>query len=141
MAKPSEPKTRPTDVPVPDFLTTVEPPERRAEAEVISTLVTTATGAQPVMWGDSIIGWGATSMRYANGSALSWPAIGFSPRKRQHTLYFLHGFDLLHDELARLGAHSLGKGCLYISRVDRIDEDVLAELVTRAWERSKGEMP
>lgn len=134
MAKPPEPKTRPTDVPVPEFLATVEPAERRAEAEQVVALISAATGNEPIMWGDSIIGWGATSMVYANGSALSWPAIGFTPRKQQHTFYFLHGFDSLQDELSRLGPHTLGKGCLYIRRLDRIDGEALSALIARAWE-------
>ena len=32
--------------------------------------------------------------------------------------------------LARLGPHSAGNGCLYLKRVDDVDLDVLAELVT-----------
>jgi len=119
---------------VSEFLATVEPAARRAEAERIVGLVTAATGEQPIMWGEAIVGWGATSMRYANGSALAWPALGFSPRQSQHTFYVLHGFDALRDELARLGPHRLGKGCLYIRRLDAVDEDVLTELVERAWQ-------
>jgi len=135
MAKAPQPRTRPTDVPVGDFLASVEPPARRAEAEEIVGLLSVATGAEPVMWGESIVGWGATSMRYANGTSVSWPALGFSPRKSQHTIYFLHGFDGLGDELARLGPHSLGKDCLYLKRLDRIDRSALAALAAAAWAR------
>lgn len=133
MAKPSEPKTRPTDVPVSAFLASVEPAARRAEAEELIALVSRTTGVEPRMWGDAIVGWGETSMRYANGSALAWPALGFSPRKSQHTLYFLHGFDSLQDELSRIGPHRLGKGCLYLGRLDDIDREAFAALVARAW--------
>jgi len=133
VAKAPEPKTRPTGAPVADFLATIEAAERRAEAERLVGLVTAVTATAPLMWGDSIVGWGETSMRYANGAELDWPGLGYSPRKTQHTLYFLHGFDALQDELARLGSHTLGKGCLYIKRLDRVDEDVLRELVARAW--------
>ncbi|OJX71011.1 MAG: hypothetical protein BGO95_07580 [Micrococcales bacterium 73-13] len=133
MAKASEPRTRPTDVPVPEYLASVEPADRRAEAERIVALMTAATGARPIMWGDSIIGWGETSVRYADGREVSWPALGFSPRRTQHTLYFLHGFDALGEELSRLGPHRLGRGCLYIKRFDRVDPDALAELVRAAW--------
>lgn len=134
MAKAPEPKTRPTDVPVAEFLSTIEPSARRAEAQQIVELMTAATGVAPIMWGESIVGWGETSMTYANGSELSWPALGYSPRATQHTLYLLQGFDLVRDELARLGPHTLGRGCLYIKRLDRIEIGVLSELVARAWE-------
>ena len=32
--------------------------------------------------------------------------------------------------LARLGKHKLGKGCLYVRRLDDVDETVLAQLVS-----------
>jgi len=34
--------------------------------------------------------------------------------------------------LARLGPHKTGKGCLYIKRLDDVDQDVLRELIDRS---------
>lgn len=133
MPKAPAPKTRPTEVPVGEYLTTVEPPARRLEAERIIALVTATTGVEPVMWGASIVGWGESAMRYANGATLDWPVIGFTPRPTQHTFYLLRGFEAVRDELARLGSHRIGKGCLYIRRLEAIDESVLSEVVARAW--------
>lgn len=133
MAKSSEPKTRPTDVPVAEFLATVEPEARRAEAEEIVEIMSAATGAEPVMWGDSIVGWGSMPLHYANGTTLPWPVVGFSPRKAQHTLYLTPGFDGLEEDLARIGPHTLGVSCLYLKRFDRIDRAALGDLVARSW--------
>jgi len=33
----------------------------------------------------------------------------------------------------RLGPHTTGKGCLYFTRLDGVDLDVLEQLVRRAW--------
>lgn len=134
MPRASEPKTRPTDVPVPAFVATVEPADRRAEADAIVARISAATGIDPVMWGESIVGWGSTSMTYAGGGSAPWPALGYSPRKTAHTLYFLHGFGALTDELTRLGPHRLGRGCLYIRRLSDVDPAALTDLVTAAWE-------
>ncbi len=44
----SEPKTRPTDVPVADFIAAVENPRRRADAEVVQALMAEASGEPAV---------------------------------------------------------------------------------------------
>ena len=55
----SEPKTRPTDVPVADFIASVENPRRRADAEAVRAMLSEVTGLEPVMWGPSIVGYGS----------------------------------------------------------------------------------
>lgn len=54
--------------------------------------------------------------------------MAFSPRKTSLVLYIDHDEDLL----ARLGQHKLGKGCLYITKLADVDEDVLRELIARS---------
>jgi hypothetical protein len=39
--------------------------------------------------------------------------------------------------LGDLGAHTTGKGCLYIKRLSDIDERVLEQLIRNAWERAQ----
>ncbi|GAA0653922.1 DUF1801 domain-containing protein [Brevundimonas lenta] len=126
----SEPKTRPTDVPVADFIAAVENPKRRADAEVVQALLTEITGEQPVMWGPSIVGYG--SYRTPTGD---WPRMGFSPRKAQMVLYFMTGFEGEKELLARLGKHKTSVACLYINKLADVDMDVLRELAVRslAW--------
>ena len=130
MASRAEPKTRPTDVPVADFLGTVEPPDRRAEAERAVALVTAGTGVQPVMWGASIVGWGETA------GDVPWPVVGYAPRKAQHVFYLLDDYGPVEEQLARLGPHSHGRSCLYVKRLGAVDEQVLSDLVLYAWRRS-----
>jgi len=121
----AEPKTRPTDVPVADFIALVENPRRRADAEVMQALLTEVSGEAPVMWGPSIIGYGSY-----RGPTGDWPRIGFSPRKAQLVLYVMGDFDAREALIARLGKVSTKGGCLYINRLDAVDEGVLRELVT-----------
>ena len=83
----SEPKTRPTGVPVGDFIAAVEHPVRRADAEVVAALFAEIAGEPPVMWGPSIVGYG----RY-RGPTGDWPILAFSPRKARLVLYITRGF-------------------------------------------------
>ena len=130
----AEPKTRPTDVPVDDFIAAVENPRRRADAEVVRAMLTEVTGEQPVMWGPSIVGYGSY-----RGPTGDWPIIGFSPRKAQLVLYIMRGFADFGDQLARLGKHKSGGGCLYISKLDDVDLDVLREMAAASveWMRER----
>ena len=91
-----------------------------------------ATGAPPVMWGSSIIGFGDVHYRYASGREGDWFAVGFSPRKKNLTLYLTDGIDRHTEHLERLGPHATGKGCLYIKRLDDVNRDVLGALIREA---------
>jgi hypothetical protein len=49
------------------------------------------------------------------------------------------GFEERHASvLARLGPHQAGKGCLYLKRLDDVDESVLRELIDRTVRVHKG---
>ena len=60
-------------------------------------------------------------------------AIGVAPRKTALTLYGLTGHGSNADLLDQLGPHTTGKGCLYIKRLDALDQGVLRVLIARAW--------
>jgi hypothetical protein len=56
-------------------------------------------------------------------------ATGFSPRKAALSIYIMPGYADYGAILDRLGPHKMGKSCLYITRLDAVDHDVLAELI------------
>jgi hypothetical protein len=91
-----------------------------------------ATKAEPRMWGAAIVGFGDYRYKYASGREGDWFLAGFSPRKRDLTLYIVAGFDRYASLMARLGKHSTGKSCLYVKRLADIDTVVLEELVTES---------
>ena len=122
----SEPKTRPTDVPVEDFIAAVDNPTRRADALVVRDMLAEVTGEQPVMWGPSIIGYGSY-----RGPTGDWPIVGFSPRKANLVLYVL-GFEGQDELLSKLGKHKTGNSCLYINRLSDVDTGVLREIGERS---------
>lgn len=122
-------KTKPEAGDVEVFLNGVEPDQRRADAQAVCELMARVTGRPPVMWGTSIVGFGAYRYRYESGREGEAPVVGFSPRKPATVLYVMGGFPR-HDELmGRLGKYTTGKSCLYIKRLADVDAAVLEELV------------
>ena len=87
----AELKTKETDASVEDFLNEITDENKRRDSQKISELMQKATGAEPKMWGDSIVGFGSRRMKYASGRELDWMKIGFSPRKQNLTLYLSTG--------------------------------------------------
>ena len=132
-------KTKPHDGDVETFLATVSDVRRREDAAQALTLMQEVTGAEPVMWGASMIGFGRQPYTTADGKHHEWFAVGLSPRKAALTLYGLTFYGSNTDLLDRLGPHTTGKGCLYVKRLDAVDREVLAELVELAWETNHKE--
>ena len=132
----SEPKTKPTDVPVTDFLATVEHPTRRADGEVVRALLEDVSGEPAVMWGPSIVGFGSY-----RGSTGDWPRLAFSPRKAELVVYLMQRFEGRDDMLARLGKHTLRGSCLCIKKLADVDQGVLRELATRTLEQMNAQYP
>ena len=133
-------KTQPTDTPVADFLATV-PERRRDEANTLIQLYREITGQEPVLWGNSIIGFGSYLYRYDSGREGDAGQAGFSPRKAKLTIYIPEGFTDHADLLARLGKHTTTVSCLYLNRLTDADPEVLRELLTRSFKAMSGEVP
>lgn len=131
-------KTRPTDRDVEEFLNSIENEKKRMDSYAILDLMQSVTGAEPVMWGDSIIGFGSYPYKYASGREGEWFLTGFSPRKQNLTLYIMSGFDRYDELLDDLGKYTTGKACLYIKKMEDIDRNVLEELVRLSVEHVAG---
>ncbi len=131
----AELKTRPTNASVTDFLNTVADERKRHDSYMIVEIMQEITQAKPVMWGDSIIGFGSYHYKYASGQEGDWPVVGFSPRKQNLTLYLTYGVDAYDELLSKLGKHKLGKSCLYIKKLDDLDMPTLKELIRLSVER------
>jgi hypothetical protein len=93
-----------------------------------------ATGWEPRLWGPSMVGFGRYVYRYDSGHGGESLATGFSPRKAELSVYILPGYADFGSILSRLGPHRLGKSCLYIKRLDAVDEGVLRELIRAGLE-------
>ena len=126
----AELKTKPNDGDVEAFLAAVPDAQKRSDSLVLLDLFRTVTGDTPKMWGTAIVGFGDYHYAYASGREGDWFVTGFSPRKQNLTLYCMGGYEPHGELLVRLGKHKMGKGCLYINRLQDVDLDVLRELIT-----------
>ncbi|NJC05082.1 hypothetical protein GGQ97_000875 [Sphingomonas kaistensis] len=133
----AENKTKPTGADVTAFLDAVEHPTRRADGHALRALFERISGEPATLWGPSIIGFGSRHYRYDSGHEGDMPRIAFSPRKA-NLVFYLHYYDGYADDLARLGKHKAGKGCLYVTKLADVDGAVLEAMVRKAWE-SDGE--
>ncbi|MBY6120028.1 DUF1801 domain-containing protein [Mameliella alba] len=111
------------------FLDTVEPARRREDAGVLDGLFREVTGWQPVLWGTSILGYGRYDYTYASGHSGQSLATGFAPRKANMVVYIMPGYADFQEVLSRLGPHRLGKSCLYLGALSKVDLDVLSDLI------------
>ena len=137
----AELKTKPTDESVVAFLNAVEKDQQREDSFAIMELMREVTGEEPEMWGPSIVGYGRYSYKYASGREGEWMTVGFSPRKGKTTLYIMSGFDAYEDLLSKLGKYTTGKSCLYIKKLEDVDQEILKELVRESVDHMKKTNP
>ena len=131
-----ERKTMKTKASVATFINGISNIRRCADAKVVAKMMHKASNKRASLWGPSIIGYGITSYRLANGKQQQICRIGFSPRARALTFY-LGTFRNRDGLLKKLGKHRVSKGgCLYINKLEDDDKDVLQEILNRAWQDS-----
>lgn len=133
MAK-AEIKTKETQASVEDFLNGVADDTVREDCKKISAMMKKATGAEPKMWGASIVGFGNRHIKSAAGREVDWMEIGFSPRKANLTLYLNIGEGWDEELMPKLGKHKTGMGCLYFKRLSNVDEKILEKLIEKSVE-------
>lgn len=127
-----EQKTKETEADVIEFIENIDNPKKREDAYRLLDVFETASGYQPKMWGNSIIGFGSYHYVYPSGHEGDAPLVGFSPRKAKISLYFATGDQGRQELLNDFGKHTSGKGCVYINKVDDIELDVLRKLIHRS---------
>jgi hypothetical protein len=125
----AELKTKQTDASVKDFLNQITDKERREDCFAVAKIMEEITGEKPKMWGPSIVGFGSYHYKYASGREGDWPVTGFSPRKKDLTLYIMMGFAKHGELMEKLGQHSAAKSCLYIKDLSDIHIPTLKKLI------------
>ena len=117
---------------VEDFLAELDD-ARREQSEKLIAMMQKLTNEPPVMWGSSIIGFGSYHYKSKSGREGDWMKVGFSPRKGQYSLYLGLDADDFADELAKLGKHDRGKGCIYIKSLESINLNVLEKMIKKGY--------
>ncbi len=129
----SDNKTRPTSTSVNSFIDAVENDTRRSDSYILLGLLQKITDHPPILWGNSMIGFGSYHYTYDSGREGDMLLAGFSPRKQNIALYNT-GFKRYPELIGKLGKHKTGKSCLYITKLSDVDIDVLTELIRTAYD-------
>src|SRR5215212_6570712 len=126
----AEIKTKATSASVEDFINNIKEEQKRKDSFVLLEMMKKASGEEPVLWSNSIIGFG--NKRYkspATGREVDWLLIGFSPRKTNISIYLVMDIKEHAAALKNLGKHKTGVGCLYINKLEDVDLKVLKGLI------------
>ena len=115
------------------FIAGVAPAKRQRDASAMVDLMRDITGREPELWG-TIIGFGSCHYRYPTGTEGDVPIAAFAPRRQATTVYLLDT-GAHQDELAVLGPHKTGAGCLYIKDLEAVDGDVLRRMIAEDYRR------
>ncbi|MDW3196087.1 MAG: DUF1801 domain-containing protein [Cytophagales bacterium] len=133
----AELKTTPNAGDVEAFLSSVEDETKRDDCYAILKMMEEITGEPPKMWGGTIVGFGSYNYKYESGRTGTWFLTGFSPRKQNLTMYLMPGAESLEDLFKGLGKYKIGKGCLYVKKLEQIDQDVLRKLIQGSVDKLK----
>ena len=134
----AELKTRPSRRSVTAFLAGIRDPGLRRDCATLVRMMKKVTKARPTMWGKSVVGFGKYHYRYASGREGDWFLTGFSPRKRNLTIYLMAGAAREPALRKRLGTHTTSVGCLYVNGLAGLDLRVLERLITRSVRALRG---
>jgi hypothetical protein len=124
-------KTKQNDSDVEAFINAyTDNEQKRTDSFAILKLMREATGFEPKMWGDSIIGFGQYHYKSERSRQEGdWFLVGFSPRKAAISLYVYTGCQGQEELLSELGKFKMGKACIYIKKLSDINQIKLKELM------------
>ena len=128
----AENKTKENDASVEDFLNSIEHDQKREDSYLILEMMRKITGLEPKMWGDSMVGFGRYHYKYKSGREGDYFLTGFSPRKRNISIYIMAGFNNYQDMMAKIGKHKSSVSCLYINKLDDINMSILKKLINKS---------
>lgn len=134
MAK-SNNKTVATTASVSKYISAISDLERRKDCMALKDLMKTVTGNKPVMWGESLVGFGAFTVTSKAGREVEWVKMGFSSRKQAISIYLTCNLDEFKRELRTLGTFKRGVGCLYIKSLSDVDMKILESMCRSSLKR------
>jgi len=134
-------KTTENDKSVTEFLNAVADETKRKDSFDLVGLFEEVSSFKAKMWGSAIVGFGSYHYKYESGREGDAPLAGFSPRKDTFALYFSSDFEHREKLLQSLGKHKTGKACIYIKKLEDINEEILKQMITNSIEDIKSKYP
>lgn len=128
-------KTTETSADVEEFINTfADTDQKKADSFELLKIMQEVTGFEAKMWGPTIIGFGSYHYKYKSGHEGDAPLLGFSPRKKEFSLYVFTGAEEHEYLLENLGKFKRGKACIYIKKLSDIDQTALKGLMKETIE-------
>lgn len=134
-------KTVETEASVTAYLDTIADGRKRKDCADIIKLFSKATGLKPKMWGPGIVGFGSYHYKYDSGREGDAPLAGLAARVNAITLYLSGKFEKRDELLQKFGKHKTSTACIYIQKLEDVDQEVLREMVVRSVEHVRRKNP
>lgn len=122
-------KTVTTTVNPYEFIASIGNPSKEKDSLKLITMMERISGSPAKMWGPTIIGFGNYHYKYDSGHEGDAPVLGFSPRKAAFSLYVFTGLEEHAHLLEDLGKFTKGKACIYVKKLEDINEENLEILM------------
>ena len=120
------------------YIAQIEDPARRAEIETLDRLIRDEAPELERHMRSKMLAYGTYEYRYASGREGEAGVISLASQKRYISLYVscVEDGEYLAERFApRLAGADVGKSCVRFNRLDKVDTDVLRELVGEAAKR------
>ena len=136
MAK-SQNKTAETNASVDHYLKKISNEKRRNDCTTLVHTFQKETGFEPKMWGPYIVGFGSYHYKYDSGREGDAPLTGLASRANAIVLYLSANFEGREELLKKLGKHKTEKGCVYIQKLEDVDQKVLSQVIKKSVQHKK----
>jgi len=126
-------KTKENDKSVEEFLNAIKDATQKSDCFELVKLLEEISGHKAKIWGTKLVGFGSFVYKTKAGKEGEWFLIGFTPNKDRISVHLMHGLENETVLLSKLGKHKIGKGCLYIKRLQDVDINILKELMNKTF--------
>jgi hypothetical protein len=133
----AELQTKRTGASVSAFFNAIKDEQIRKDCKAVAALMQKVTKAKAEMWGPGIVGFGKSTLKYANGKEIDWMLTAFAPRKGNITLYVLADYPQRDELLAKLGPHKASGVCLHIKRLSDVHVPTLSKLIAASIKHNR----
>ncbi len=132
-------KTVETDASVAEYIANIADDKRRQDFGEAVKLMAEATGYEPKMWGEHIVGFGSYHYKYDSGREGDSSLVALASRASSITFYLGTEFEDRDELIAKFGKHKVSGGCFHVKKLADIDKSVLVEMVKNSVEQRKKE--
>lgn len=114
-----------------DYLGNIENETKRNDCLALVKIMEEASGYKASLRG-KIVGFGVHHYVHDNGREGDAVVTGFMPRTQDIAIYIMSGLADHRKDLEALGKHKSAKVCLYVRRLEDIDQKVLRRIIKNA---------